>query len=67
MKFTLLFILALIHLLCGCSSFNEHIYEGVRTSQKANSDKSNDTVPAKPLPNYDQYEKERQILKNDAH
>ena len=46
---------------CGLIS-NQSIYEGVRANEKAKNTGTTPTPAA--LPNYDQYEKERSILKN---
>ena len=62
-KFLLSLVLLSLGLLPACGFVShQSIYEGVRGNEKAKTT----GTPQKPsaLPNYDQYEKEREVLKN---
>ena len=49
-------------LLTGCGVINEQsVYEGVRSQQKANN--AGKAPKQSTLPSYDQYQKEREVLK----
>ena len=55
-------VLISICLLTGCGLIsNQSVYEGVRGHEKAKS--TGTTQKSSVLPNYDQYEKEREVLK----
>jgi hypothetical protein len=62
-RLTLLFIMLGSLTACGFIS-NQSVYEGVRGNEKAKT--TGTTQKPSALPNYDQYEKEREVLKKSS-
>jgi hypothetical protein len=66
MRNKLLFVLITLFGLAGCATDWPHnLYEGVRQQQGAVPDPKA-AQPTAPLPDYDQYRRERDTLKGDA-
>lgn len=68
MRFYCLYVLLISTLsLNACGVINARsVYEGVRSSQKTQATGIPEAAASQPLPSYDQYEQNRQILKKKA-